>query len=715
MARSGRGGIGRRRSSGRDLGKRNARLRKIKESVSESSNKKTGLGGTPKKYGAIKESRSNLGAQQPKPAQPQQRAPQSRQVPSQGSGVPVTAKDVIMGKAIEGGLQGIFNRNRGNNQPKNQGKGVGGAISGLGEKAVDAGKGLGSAIGRVTGNVARGAGRTYQEGPRGLFGLGFRQVLVAMGWLILLIILIIGGLFLYTNFEDIETSLKKSIYLPLVNSNLWHTLQTGFDAFLNPVTPQEIWYGEVDEHVDTQLGVFINRFEPYQREFSTEENVILFADIDVYGFEDYIEDLKLLRVSCELDGNNADVFPPGDYRLLPFESYSPECRFGSYDEMSDPSDPIGRSVIATFNADYDFNTKGYLKVYFVDDEEKRSLLSKGIDDLFGHYKIDEISPVKSVYTSGPVEVALSLGSGERVQPLGLVDGVNNKFLGITIHNKWEGKINNINLTLRLPVGVSLVKDEKSVCPFGEGSKVGNFNQYVMNYDEEIETFKTFRCFTKVDYGILEGSLKQDVYQFEANYEYGAEKKTVVVFIGVEDNPLAGVGDSVPSLGDFNLQGILGGVSCGDWGSLAHPVNGKASISSGFLDSRRGGSEKHRGVDFSTGCGRDTCGIPVYSVADGSATFKYQVRSDGTGYGYYINVAHGNGRGTRYAHLGGFVMDGKKTTSTGTRQVKKGQVIGYTGVSGTRTTGEHLHFEMIDPNGLDNWGNEPKRIDPGKCF
>ena len=59
---------------------------------------------------------------------------------------------------------------------------------------------------------------------------------------------------------------------------------------------------------------------------------------------------------------------------------------------------------------------------------------------------------------------------------------------------------------------------------------------------------------------------------------------------------------------------------------------------------------------------------------------------GAGYGREIQIDHGNGIVTLYAHLQGFnVVDGQT--------VVKGEVIGYVGHSGSRVTGANLHYEV----------------------
>ena len=57
---------------------------------------------------------------------------------------------------------------------------------------------------------------------------------------------------------------------------------------------------------------------------------------------------------------------------------------------------------------------------------------------------------------------------------------------------------------------------------------------------------------------------------------------------------------------------------------------------------------------------------------------------GGSYGYYIQIDHGGGLETLYAHCSSICV------TTG-QQVQAGQVIGYVGHTG-RATGSHLHLE-----------------------
>lgn len=108
-----------------------------------------------------------------------------------------------------------------------------------------------------------------------------------------------------------------------------------------------------------------------------------------------------------------------------------------------------------------------------------------------------------------------------------------------------------------------------------------------------------------------------------------------------------------------------------------PVTGPITSSFGErIDPFNGEGSFHSGVDISCSYGQ-----PVIAPADGTVTYADVY----TGYGRMIEVDHGNGIITRYGHLSGFaVADGDS--------VRRGQVIGYVGLSG-RSTGPHLHYEV----------------------
>ena len=94
------------------------------------------------------------------------------------------------------------------------------------------------------------------------------------------------------------------------------------------------------------------------------------------------------------------------------------------------------------------------------------------------------------------------------------------------------------------------------------------------------------------------------------------------------------------------------------------------------DPFRGGRAFHKGIDF-----KAKVGDPVMAVADGVVSFS-GVRS---GYGNTIEIDHGNGYVTRYAH------NSRLSRKVG-GLVRAGQEVAKAGSSG-RSTGAHVHFEV----------------------
>jgi septal ring factor EnvC (AmiA/AmiB activator) len=108
-----------------------------------------------------------------------------------------------------------------------------------------------------------------------------------------------------------------------------------------------------------------------------------------------------------------------------------------------------------------------------------------------------------------------------------------------------------------------------------------------------------------------------------------------------------------------------------------PVLGHITDSFGErLDPFSGEGAFHTGVDVAS-----DYGAPVHATADGMVT----IAENHAGYGRLVVIDHGFGITTWYAHLSSF------SAIAGAR-VKRGEVVGYTGISG-RSTGPHVHYEV----------------------
>ena len=100
-----------------------------------------------------------------------------------------------------------------------------------------------------------------------------------------------------------------------------------------------------------------------------------------------------------------------------------------------------------------------------------------------------------------------------------------------------------------------------------------------------------------------------------------------------------------------------------YGMRTHPLTGRR--------------EMHKGIDFA-----GKLGGPVIAVAKGVVTYAGKRYN----YGQLVEIAHGNGYSTRYAHNSRLLVSVGDT-------VEKGFQIAEIGSSG-RSTGPHVHFEVL---------------------
>lgn len=87
---------------------------------------------------------------------------------------------------------------------------------------------------------------------------------------------------------------------------------------------------------------------------------------------------------------------------------------------------------------------------------------------------------------------------------------------------------------------------------------------------------------------------------------------------------------------------------------------------------------HTGIDFAA-----SIGTPIYATADGKVM---EVDIKFSGYGKMVEIDHGFGYRTRYAHMHEFAVRPGQT-------IKRGDLVGYVGNTGL-STAPHLHYEVL---------------------
>jgi murein DD-endopeptidase MepM/ murein hydrolase activator NlpD len=120
-----------------------------------------------------------------------------------------------------------------------------------------------------------------------------------------------------------------------------------------------------------------------------------------------------------------------------------------------------------------------------------------------------------------------------------------------------------------------------------------------------------------------------------------------------------------------------------------PVDGPVGSGFGFrTDPFNGRAALHAGLDFPA-----EPGTPIVAAAGGMVVTKEWHAA----YGHLLEIDHGNGLVTRYAHNQSIDVELGAL-------VKRGQRVASVGSSG-RSTGPHLHFEVL----LDSAPQDPARF------
>ena len=195
--------------------------------------------------------------------------------------------------------------------------------------------------------------------------------------------------------------------------------------------------------------------------------------------------------------------------------------------------------------------------------------------------------------------------------------------------------------------------------------VSNTNQRLSSLQSlasEVAMTYGFMRFRQTAFGLTDAPVEPETaYQQSVEQFNFLKKNPTAVALATEGLRLM----TRPGLGDASFMPSL-------WPVIGH-------ITGGFgerLDPFSGEGAFHAGVDISSQDGDE-----VRASADG-VVVAVESRA---GYGRLVVVDHGFGISTWYGHLSGF------RTQPGAR-VKRGEVVGYVGVSG-RVTGPHIHYEV----------------------
>ena len=182
--------------------------------------------------------------------------------------------------------------------------------------------------------------------------------------------------------------------------------------------------------------------------------------------------------------------------------------------------------------------------------------------------------------------------------------------------------------------------------------------YNIEYTDSADLYQgDYKVTSKGEYG------KADVMA-KATYVNGEETERTILSSVTLKEPVT----------EYRLRGTKVRPTWMPTGSFRWPTSGRISSYFGGRKSPGGiGSTNHKGIDIAV-----PRGTPIYG---GTVTYSGWM----SGYGYLVQIDHGNGYVTRYGH------NSSLTVSVG-QHVYKGQQVARAGSTGN-STGNHCHFEV----------------------
>ena len=256
--------------------------------------------------------------------------------------------------------------------------------------------------------------------------------------------------------------------------------------------------GQVEESSeDERLGIYIENIASADPVIMEGNKVTIWADIRGKTIDEEVD----ITMDCKADkGNENKISEPKDITIYTYEEDYLNCEFSEL--------PKG-AVKVTFTADYNFKTMGYVKAYFMDQERLRALRSQDRDPLM-EYDIRDKNPT-AVYSNGPIR--LGMGTVE-VHPISVgYDDEKVSRVGITLENKWEGKIKGVeDFEIQVPASMELRECDHEMeqvtpescldlCRGNEEceEECFDYNFYSLKEEEkkrfkDIDDFVTVKCF-----------------------------------------------------------------------------------------------------------------------------------------------------------------------------------------------------------------------------
>lgn len=338
----------------------------------------------------------------------------------------------------------------------------------------------------------------------------------------------------------------------------------------------DIYTGQIDRYADKDLGVFLKDIEPGEKYFYLGEPgknpptaIQIFGRIEgesleVDDCEDYLTEKEIEKLFTErkYDEEEQKAYYEEQNRLYKNKK---ECQESQKVEMGcqisnskirgeiEPSDIDlfdiqggGTAIDCTFDDSrlekgtemvdvelkFPFVTKSYIKTYFMDVQRFRDMKRQKLEPLT-HYQIKDKKP-SAVYTGGPIMIGLGFEDDLPLTVNTLEAEQRSYRVGITLENKWKGKIAEIT-DLKVIVPKELIFQ----CPLFEADEEDK-TLYTLNEvgkkqikNSGITSVKTYNCRLSAENAAAARKLLNNIplitkyVKVTAKYKYELEESTTL--------------------------------------------------------------------------------------------------------------------------------------------------------------------------------------------
>ena len=213
----------------------------------------------------------------------------------------------------------------------------------------------------------------------------------------------------------------------------------------------DYYTGSVDQSAEKITGVYVDGLKPVQQEFFEGRPVTIRGQI------------RAATVAQPLNIHLTCIAEPGNIAAKSIEPEKDITVVTAVGSITKPVSCVFEGLTAKYyttklTVDFNFATRAYQRVYFMNEERLQEYLILGKDPLEGY---TEKMPTTQ-HSPGPIMIGMT--ESFPTQPVGITQGKNGPIVGITVDNFWGGTLKEVkDLVIYLPKGLD-VKDINGVYP-----------------------------------------------------------------------------------------------------------------------------------------------------------------------------------------------------------------------------------------------------------